>query len=74
MSEPIVVPPTLDGERVDRAIALITGWSRADVQALLARDAIEVDGVPVGKSHKLSEGAVIELLAEPAIGAPPVGD
>ena len=74
MSEPIVVPPTLDGERVDRAIALITGWSRADVQALLARDAIEVDGGPVGKSHKLSEGAVIELLAEPAIGAPPVGD
>ncbi len=74
MSEPIVVPPTLDRERVDRAIALITGWSRADVQALLARDAIEVDGVAVGKSHKLAAGAVIELLEEPAVGSPPAGD
>jgi 23S rRNA pseudouridine1911/1915/1917 synthase len=74
VSEPIVVPSTLDGERVDRAIALITGWSRADVQALLARDAIEVDGVAVGKSHKLAAGAVIELLEEPAVGSPPTGD
>ena len=51
--EPMPVPATLDGERIDRAVALITGWSRADVQVLLARDAIVVDGRPVGKSHRL---------------------
>jgi 23S rRNA pseudouridine1911/1915/1917 synthase len=74
VSEPILVPDTLAGERVDSAIALITGWSRADVQALLARDAIVIDGRPVGKSHRLVAGTVIELLDEPAVGARPEGD
>ena len=44
------------------------------MQTLLARDAIVVDGMPVGKSHRLVAGTVIELLDEPAVGAPPVGD
>ena len=76
MSErvPVPVPATLDGERIDRAVALLTGWSRADVQELLARDAIVVDGRPVGKSHRLVAGTVIELLDEPAVDAPPAGD
>ena len=74
MSEPIAVPETLAGERVDSAVALITGWSRADVQALLARDAIVVDGRPVGKSHRLVAGTVIELLEEPAVSALPMGE
>jgi 23S rRNA pseudouridine1911/1915/1917 synthase len=74
VSEPIPVPGALAGERIDRAVALLTGWTRGDVQALLARDAIVVDGRPVGKSHRLVEGTVIEVLDEPAAGAPPVGD
>jgi len=74
VSEPIPVPPTLAGERVDRAVALLTGWSRADVQVLLARDAIVVDGRPVGKSHRLVVGTVIELLDVPATGVLPEGD
>ena len=68
------VPETLDGERIDSAVALITGWSRADVQALLARDEIVVDGAPVGKSHRLVAGTVIEILGEPDVDVPPVGD
>ena len=68
------VPATLEGERIDSAVALITGWSRADVQALLARDAIVVDGKPVGKSHRLVTGSVIEILEEPAVTASPAGD
>ncbi len=28
------VPDALAGERVDRAVALATGWSRAEVQAV----------------------------------------
>ena len=31
MSESLEVPGTLAGERVDRAVALLTGWSRAEV-------------------------------------------
>jgi 23S rRNA pseudouridine1911/1915/1917 synthase len=61
----------LAGERVDRAVALLTGWSRADVQVLLGRGAIVIDGQAVSKSHKLVEGSVIEVLEEPAVGAPP---
>ena len=68
------VPATLEGERIDSAVALITGWSRADVQVLFARDAIVVDGKPVGKSHRLVAGSVIEILDEPAITALPTGD
>ena len=74
MTEPIPVPAALAGERIDHAVALLTGWSRADVQVLLARDAIVVDGRPVGKSHRLVEGTVIEVLDEPVSGAPPAAD
>jgi len=74
VTEPIPVPAALGGVRIDRAVALLTGWSRGEVQALLARDAIVVDGRPVGKSHRLVEGAVVELLEEPASDAPPAAD
>jgi 23S rRNA pseudouridine1911/1915/1917 synthase len=74
MSDPIAVPATLDGERIDRAVALLTGWSRADVQALIARDAIMIDGRPVAKSHRLVVGTVIEVLDGPADVPAPAGD
>jgi 23S rRNA pseudouridine1911/1915/1917 synthase len=74
VTEPIVVPAVLAGERVDRAVALLTGWSRADVQTLLARAAIVIDGRAVSKSHRLVEGSVVELLDEPTVGAPPEPD
>jgi 23S rRNA pseudouridine1911/1915/1917 synthase len=64
-SEPVAVPAALDGERVDRAVALLTGWSRSDVQALVADGSVLVGGRAVGKSRRLHEGEVVELLAEP---------
>ncbi len=67
--EPLAVPATLAGERVDRAVALLTGWSRAEVQDLVERDQVLVDGRPVAKSRRLVEGEVVELVSEP----PPVG-
>ena len=42
MTESLEVPATLAGERVDRAVALLTGWSRAEVQVLIE------DGQPDG--------------------------
>jgi 23S rRNA pseudouridine1911/1915/1917 synthase len=72
--EALRVPSALDGERVDRALALLTGWSRSDVQQLLDAGDVLVDGREVGKSHRLHEGSAIELLAEPAPAAPPTAE
>ena len=51
MSEPVVfeIPEALAGERVDRAVAMLTGWSRAEVQALAERGGITVGGIEVGE-------------------------
>jgi 23S rRNA pseudouridine1911/1915/1917 synthase len=70
----MVVPAALEGERLDRAVALLTGWPRAAVQTLLDEGAVLVDGRAVAKSHRLHEGAVIELLGEPAPDVPPTAD
>jgi len=72
--EAIVVPAALDGERVDRAVAFATGWTRAAVQELVDAGAVLVDGRPVSKSHRLRQGNVIELLAEPEPDARPAPD
>ncbi|MGQ0824082.1 MAG: RluA family pseudouridine synthase [Actinomycetota bacterium] len=74
MSEPITVPATLDGERVDRAVAMLTGWSRREVRQLVEQGAIVVGGRDVGMSHRLHTGDVIELLAEPQPDVPPAAD
>ena len=70
------MPATLAGERVDRAVALLTGWSRAEVQVLIDDGAVQVDGRAVIKSRRLEDGEVVDLLAEPAaVGLPqPPGD
>ncbi len=65
-TEPFVVPASLEGERVDRAVALETGWSRAEVQTLIDDGTVRVDGRTVSKSRRLVEGEVVEVLASPA--------
>lgn len=71
MSEQYEVPAALAGERVDRALALLTGWTRVDVQALIADRKVEIDGRPVIKSRRLEEGEVVDVLAEPEpVGLP----
>jgi 23S rRNA pseudouridine1911/1915/1917 synthase len=57
----------LDGERVDRIVSMLTGVSRAAAAELVAGGGVQVDGMPVtsGK-HRLHEGQVVELPAEPA--------
>jgi 23S rRNA pseudouridine1911/1915/1917 synthase len=69
--EPMIVPNALAGERVDRAVALLLGWSRADVQSLLEHDDVLVNGRSVAKSFRLSEGDVVEVDGAPAIAPPP---
>jgi len=67
----IVVPDELVGMRVDRAIALLTGWSRADVQAMVEAGDLLVDGATVVKSRRLEAGETIALLRVPVATAPP---
>jgi 23S rRNA pseudouridine1911/1915/1917 synthase len=65
------VPPALAGERIDRAVATLVGWTRAEVATLCEAGSVLVGGRPVAKSRRLAEGEVVELLAEPAIAALP---
>jgi len=74
MAEQLVVPDALAGERVDRAVALLTGWTRREVQELVAAGSILVDGERVPKSRKLEAGSVVEVLAEPEVAGLPVAD
>ena len=69
--EPLVVPSALDGERVDRAVTLLTGWSRADVGTLIGEGSVLVNGQAVMKSRRLAAGDVIDVLAEPTVPGPP---
>lgn len=71
MSSELVVPAALAGERIDRALALLSGWSRAEVARLIDDDAVLVAGQPVSKGRKLVGGEIVELLAEPAPARPP---
>lgn len=65
------VPASLAGERVDRAVALLTGWSRADVAVLIEAGAVRIAGQPVAKSRRLAEGDEVEVEGEPEADAPP---
>lgn len=74
MAEALAVPDALVGERLDRAVALLTGWTRREVQDLVEAGAVLVDGARVPKSRKLEAGSVVELLAEPEVAGPPAPD
>ena len=68
------IPETLAGERVDRAVALLTGWSRAEVREMVERGDVLVDGNPVARSARLVAGATLEYRGEPLVAPPPGPD
>jgi 23S rRNA pseudouridine1911/1915/1917 synthase len=74
VAEELAVPESLAGERVDRAVALLTGWSRREVETLVASGSVLVDGRAVSKSHRLERDDVVELLAEPEAPGRPLPD
>jgi 23S rRNA pseudouridine1911/1915/1917 synthase len=59
------VPDSLAGERVDRAVALVVGWSRAEVQAVTDAGGILVDGHPARKSQRLAVGQRVTVPPRP---------
>jgi 23S rRNA pseudouridine1911/1915/1917 synthase len=79
-----VVPRALDGQRLDRVVALITGRSRAEAARLVDDGAVLVGGVAVtSRAHRVAEGdrldldvpdrpEAVPLAAEPDVAVPVV--
>jgi 23S rRNA pseudouridine1911/1915/1917 synthase len=77
-----VVPAALDGQRLDRVVALVTGCSRSEAAALVDAGSVAVGGRAVtNRSHRVVDGDVVdvdaperveatELVAEPAVPVP----
>ena len=53
------VPDALVGERADAALARMLGLSRTKAAELVARGAVSIDGVTLGKSDRLQVGMVV---------------
>jgi 23S rRNA pseudouridine1911/1915/1917 synthase len=73
---PLIVeemPAALDGERIDRVVALLTGCSRSEASDLIARGEVLVGGSAAAKpSHRLVEGDVVTVLSDPVRPEPTV--
>ncbi|MFW0792909.1 RluA family pseudouridine synthase [Gordonia sp. CPCC 205515] len=66
-SRSMPVPDGVDGMRLDAGVARILGLSRTVAATLADAGDISVDGVTVGKSHKLKGGSWLDVtLPEPA--------
>jgi 23S rRNA pseudouridine1911/1915/1917 synthase len=74
------VPDALDGERLDRVVAMVTGESRAAVRALVEAGAVRVDGVVSGgPAERVRAGGVVEVdvpaaTSSGSVAADPVVD
>ncbi|MGH9182623.1 MAG: RluA family pseudouridine synthase [Acidimicrobiales bacterium] len=71
------IPPSLGGERIDRAAALLTGLSRSTVADLVARGAVRLGGrVVAARSARVTAGEelMVELPGAPDPGAPGPAD
>jgi 23S rRNA pseudouridine1911/1915/1917 synthase len=64
------VPDGLAGERVDAAVARLLGLSRTRAAELAEAGGVSVDGVVVGKSDRLPEGAWLEVTLPDRPAAP----
>lgn len=63
------VPAALAGERVDRAVALLTGLPRSTVADLVAGGAVRLDGSEVtSRSRRVAEGERLEVDVPDASG------
>ncbi|MEO7836019.1 MAG: RluA family pseudouridine synthase [Acidimicrobiales bacterium] len=70
------VPAALAGERLDRAVAILTGMPRSEVAALVAGGAVLLGGRAVtGRSRRVAEGDELEItVPEPTAPAAPAAD
>lgn len=65
------VPSALDGERVDRAVALLCDLTRAEAAALVAVGGVHLDGAVVpARSRRVVEGQWLEAAVDPVEDRP----
>ena len=72
--ETFVVPASLDGDRVDRAVAFHTGWTRAEAQTIIDDGGVLIDERVVAKSYRLHEGETVRITAAPAVVGFPIAE
>lgn len=71
----LVVPETLSGERVDRAVALLTGLTRQQVANLIAEGGVRIDGqVVTTRSRRVSTGDALHVDSVDVADATPQAD
>jgi 23S rRNA pseudouridine1911/1915/1917 synthase len=59
-----VVPRALDGQRLDRVVAMIAGYSRSEAAALVDAGGVTIGGRAVTtRSHRVAEGDALEVAA-----------
>jgi 23S rRNA pseudouridine1911/1915/1917 synthase len=69
------IPPALDGERVDRVVAMLTGLPRAEVAALVKAGGVRVDGREVTvRSRRVAAGETVEVTVPQRVDIRLVGD
>ena len=69
------IPAVLDGERVDRVVALLTGLARSEVAALVEAGQVSVGGRPVSvRSRRVSEGETLEVVVPDVVVATVAAD
>jgi len=69
------VPRALDGERVDRVVAFLTGLPRSDVADLVAGGRVRLGGTTVAtRSRRVAEGEVVEVDVPAPTDDSPVAD
>jgi 23S rRNA pseudouridine1911/1915/1917 synthase len=58
----VEVPATLEGQRVDRAVSILTGLSRRVVAEQISQGRVTIDGsVPASRSRALAAGEVLRI-------------
>lgn len=66
----VEVPPELEGERVDKVVAVLARLSRTESRRLVEQGAVRRAGVVVGPAERLSAGSLIEFERRPVESAP----
>lgn len=70
------IPDSLSGERIDRALSLLTGKSRSDTARLVAQGCVLIDGQAArAGSARVAAGSTVELTElQAAVQARPLSD
>ncbi len=61
MSERLEIPDELDGERVDRAVAVLCAVSRRIAKGTIEAGGVERSGVPLSPAERVSAGDLIDV-------------